>query len=104
MSLEIMPLGERMRVSDLASEAYDRGDMVEYLRLSNTVPLEPETAILAVKLLGREKFLEKRYNLTLANSALGDGWLDRYDGSKRLPQYSGNYEEIQRRIHAILQI
>jgi hypothetical protein len=61
---------------------FRRNNEEELERLAKIIPIEPSTAVYINERYGKEKLLKLDFNLTLADSELGPGWLDKYDGLK----------------------
>ena len=77
-------LEERIEMDKAAGDAYDRGDMEEFRRLSLLIPIEQEVAKFYVKIFGKEYFLKSGWDLSVANAELEPGWLDKYDGIEKM--------------------
>lgn len=60
---------------DAYIEALDNDDDEAADRILEQTPIHPHWAKITLKVIGRE-FLEKYFNLTEANKAFGEGWMD----------------------------
>jgi hypothetical protein len=67
---------ELAKIIDASLEAGRRGDKAEEMRLLREIPLEPELALAALRVYGKERLLRTGCDLSEANEALGAGWLD----------------------------
>lgn len=67
-------VSEILRESHVARE---RGDINEWMRLSQKLPLDPDLAQAAKELFGAEVFKTLGFNLSAVEEKYGPAWLDR---------------------------
>ncbi len=60
-------------------EAFDKGDMAEFERIGDVLPIAPEVAKAFKEIYGKEWLLGLDLDLTDANQQFGEGWLDAPD-------------------------
>lgn len=66
---------ERDAIFEAAADACGTGDYDEADRLIRQMPIHPRWAKIIAEVMGKE-FLLKRYNITHANEAYGEDWLN----------------------------
>jgi hypothetical protein len=87
---DLLSSGERQELASYAHFAFKRNNEDELERLSKIIPIEPSVALYINERYGKKELLELGFNLTLADSVLEHGWLEKYDGQKRIRM---NFEE-----------
>lgn len=60
-------------------DAFDRGDMAEFERISDALPIAPAVAKAFKDVYGKEYLLNLELDLTEADEEFGKGWLDASD-------------------------
>lgn len=66
---------------DLMEEAADAvlaGDVEKVKALNRLIILTPEGALKTARMIGKERLLATELNLSAANAAFGEDWLDEY--------------------------
>jgi hypothetical protein len=67
---------EFFALQDKAMDAYDRGDIKEFLRITDILPANPNVAKAFKEVYGKEVILSSGRDLTEANLKWGEGWLN----------------------------
>lgn len=72
---------------DRIFDAIEAGDLDKMRELSKELILDPESAMQMFRVMGKENLLETCFNLSAADKAFGEGWMDVYPTSKWLQQF-----------------
>lgn len=67
---------EYFKLGDEYHAAETRGDETERLRILRLIPMNPMVIKAIAEVYGRDFILESDFDLTEANIAYGEGWLD----------------------------
>lgn len=73
-----LSMEEFNELTDRYIAAHKRGDVEAMREVAGQIKLSPGMALAVLQNKGKKKFLELGYDLSYANSQLGEGWLDRY--------------------------
>lgn len=65
-------------LTDRYIAANERGDEDTMREIAGQIKISPGMALAALQNWGKKRFLSLGYDLSYANSQLGEGWLDRY--------------------------
>jgi len=71
---------ERQEWGSLAIAAANQSNMAELERLSKIIPIESKVALCIDEAYGKKCILSLGFNLSVADSELEPGWLEKYDG------------------------
>ncbi len=67
---------KRYDAMDKFFDAMDAGDYEKVKEACKGIVLQPEAAMMSFRLMGKERLLATGLNLSAANEAFGEGWLD----------------------------
>lgn len=73
----------KMDLMEAHSDALHAGDHERARELRKQIILYPETAMHLLRSMGKKRLLATEYNLSAANEAFGEGWLDAKPQSRR---------------------
>lgn len=71
---------------DLMMKAVDailEGDIEKVRAISKDYVISPEAALKTFRMMGKERLLATKLNLSAANEAFGEGWMDEEERKRR---------------------
>lgn len=69
-------LDRKCDLMEAAMEALAADDWEKMLELNKQIVMTPKAAMQTFRMMGKERFLEIGFDLSAANEAFGEGWLD----------------------------
>lgn len=77
MNMTAEELDKKYDLMEKAMDALMAGDRRKMLELNKDIIMDPDAAMSSFRMMGKERLLASGFNLSAADEAYGEGWLDR---------------------------